>query len=254
MEIPSSTRRVTRSQPLAESAKSASKSRQKTEKQQALIDITNDSPIVGLATGSLETPSSMAELRQAPGSSEALLRGQLKALPQKIEEEAELSKLSLENRQFFPKIQGFTNSPVGILAPTPANTPHITADSHSHNTSQIQEFTNFLVQIDANPSPIQEQLVEISEENEVLVDPERVEEYFERAILENLEDGNLLRVYADLIWRRHKDTSRGEVYFDRALKFTRNDCHIFVRKMETWRKSTRTRKLNRKKRENVSGL
>ncbi|KAK6924490.1 hypothetical protein RJ641_010690 [Dillenia turbinata] len=174
METPSSTRRVTRSQTLAglnnnnnnipisskgicnECIKIKAANRQTTK---ALVDITNDSPIVGLATGSLETPSSMAKLRQTPGSGEALLRGQVKALLQKIEEEAELSKLSLENRQFLPKIQAFTDSPIGILAPTPANTPHIlnlSADSHSNK--------NFPVQIDANPSPIQEQLVKISEE------------------------------------------------------------------------------------------
>ncbi|KAK6920516.1 hypothetical protein RJ641_014194 [Dillenia turbinata] len=44
--------------------------------------------------------------------------------------------------------------------------------------------------------------------NQVLGDPERAEEYFERAILENLEDGNRLCVYAYLISRRHKGASR----------------------------------------------
>jgi len=34
------------------------KSRNKNGKQSSLIDITNDSPIVGLAMGNLETPSS----------------------------------------------------------------------------------------------------------------------------------------------------------------------------------------------------
>ncbi|KAK6943350.1 Translation initiation factor IF2/IF5 domain, partial [Dillenia turbinata] len=55
------------------------------------------------------------------------------------------------------------------------------------------------------------QLVKISEENEVLGDPERAEDCFERAILKNSEDENLLYVYADLIWRRHKDASYSEI-------------------------------------------
>ncbi|XWS42166.1 hypothetical protein CRYUN_Cryun17cG0144800 [Craigia yunnanensis] len=146
METPSSTRRDTRSQTLAalnnsipvskgkneESEKSVSKKRTRNGKQQqersALIDITNDSPIAGLAMG---TPSSaIAKQRKAknmmmtPGSGEALLRGQVKSLLQKVEEEAELSKVSLESRPFL-HLQGCVNSPMRLLAPTPANTPQV---------------------------------------------------------------------------------------------------------------------------------
>ncbi|KAI3451443.1 hypothetical protein Pfo_008108 [Paulownia fortunei] len=153
METPSSTRRVTRSQTLAASAnnsnlllsrkveesdKTMTKSRQRgAQKQQqdrsALIDITNDSPIVGLAMGSLKTPSSaMSKKRMSsqgqfvrtPGSGEALLRGQVKTLLQKVEEEAELSKITLENRPLF-NLQGLVNSPINLVAPTPANTPQV---------------------------------------------------------------------------------------------------------------------------------
>ncbi|KAJ6353302.1 hypothetical protein OIU76_002338 [Salix suchowensis] len=155
METPSSIKRVTRSQTLAlnsnnniplsrkiedSSDKGVTKSRRMNAKQQqlqdrsALIDITNDSPIVGLAMGNLETPSSsLAKQKNSrvkniilntPGSGEALLRGQVKTLLQKVEEEAELSKLSLENRPFL-HLQGFVNSPMGLLAPTPANTPQV---------------------------------------------------------------------------------------------------------------------------------
>ncbi|KAJ7953121.1 Chalcone-flavanone isomerase family protein [Quillaja saponaria] len=151
METPSSTRRVTRSQALAalsnnsnsnipvskkidsDSEKGLTKSRQRNGKQQdqsALIDITNGSPIVGVATGGLETPSSaIAKQRgnrpkNTPGSGESLLRGQVKTLLQKVEEEAELSKLSSEGRTFL-HIQGLVNSPMGLLATTPANTPQI---------------------------------------------------------------------------------------------------------------------------------
>ncbi|GAV88597.1 hypothetical protein CFOL_v3_32019 [Cephalotus follicularis] len=150
METPSSTtRRVTRSQTLAsgnsinnnlplsrkieDSDVSVSKSRNTKNQQQdrsALIDITNDSPIVGLAMGRLETPSSaivkqrtVSAKNKTPGSGEALLRGQVKTLLQKVEEEADLSKLSLESRPFF-HLQGLlVNSPRVILAPTPMNTP-----------------------------------------------------------------------------------------------------------------------------------
>ncbi|RAL46523.1 hypothetical protein DM860_004802 [Cuscuta australis] len=73
----------------------------------ALFDITNDSPIVGLAMGSLETPTprkraveihsqSKQMSRATPGSGETLLRGQVKNLLQKVEEEEgeHLSKLA----------------------------------------------------------------------------------------------------------------------------------------------------------------
>ncbi|OVA04915.1 hypothetical protein BVC80_8873g19 [Macleaya cordata] len=141
METPSSTtRRVTRSQtkaainsiPMSRKNEESEKvlSRQKNAKpdRSALIDITNDSPIVGLAMGSLETPSSYVkrweQSKKTPGSGEALLRYQAKTLLQKVEEEAELSKLTLENRPFL-QLQGFVNSPSGLLAPTPANTPQV---------------------------------------------------------------------------------------------------------------------------------
>ncbi|KAH0700169.1 hypothetical protein KY284_014384 [Solanum tuberosum] len=148
METPSSTRRVTRSQALAvannankiplstkkieeSEKKTVAKSRNRTGKQSALIDITNDSPIVGLAMGNLGTPSSdmskkrtigLAKYLSTPGSGEDLLRGQVKTLLQKVEEEAVLSKISLENRPFL-HLKGIINSPMGLLAPTPANTP-----------------------------------------------------------------------------------------------------------------------------------
>ncbi|XP_027347877.1 uncharacterized protein LOC113859265 [Abrus precatorius] len=140
METPSTTRRITRSlaasnnipkQKNEESEKSVSKTRQRNNGQQqqqdrcALVDISNDSPIVGLANGNdLETPlSSIAKQRvkKTPGSGEALLRGQVKTLLQKVEEEAEISKLSMEIRPFLQ----LANSPMSLLAPTPANTPQI---------------------------------------------------------------------------------------------------------------------------------
>ncbi|XP_010444822.1 PREDICTED: uncharacterized protein LOC104727417 [Camelina sativa] len=140
METPSSTRRVTRSQTRSatnhllsssqkpeDSDKCQSKSvRAKPQQDRsALFDITNDSPIVGLA---MQTPSSgvvgkrnMSRIKRTPGSGEALLRGQVKTLLQKVEEEAVLTKISMESRPFIHLV----TSPMGLLAPTPANTPQV---------------------------------------------------------------------------------------------------------------------------------
>ncbi|KAE8707756.1 transformation/transcription domain-associated protein-like [Hibiscus syriacus] len=149
METPSSARRVTRSQTSAalnnsitvsrnneeSGKKSASKTRTRNGKQQqedrsALIDITNDSPIVGLAFGTpksdISKPWGGKNTRMMTlGSGEALLRGQVKNLLQKVEEEAKLSKVTLDNRRPFLHLQSCVNSPMGILAPTPANTPQV---------------------------------------------------------------------------------------------------------------------------------
>ncbi|TKY70347.1 hypothetical protein E2542_SST06637 [Spatholobus suberectus] len=131
METPSSTKRVTRSHTFAtsndasvtvsrkieDSEKNLSKSKPRGQQQDqsALIDITNDSPIVGLANGViLDTPLAKqrgSRVRNAPGSGEALLRGQVKTLLLKVEEEVELSKFSLEA--------------MGLLATMPENTPQI---------------------------------------------------------------------------------------------------------------------------------
>ncbi|KAL6532210.1 hypothetical protein OROGR_014180 [Orobanche gracilis] len=161
METPSSSRRVTRSQTLAASAnnsniilskkveesektmmKSRKKSGQKQKQQQqdrsALVDITNDSPIVGLAMGNLETPLSSSSpgiskkrgqrYILTPGSGEALLRRQVKTLLQKVEEEADLSKITLKDMPFFN---------------TPANTPQILSGN-----------TNACLPPSLTPSPI----------------------------------------------------------------------------------------------------
>lgn len=131
-----------------------SKSKQRNGQQQdrgALIDISNDSPIVGLANGDLETPVSSCAAKQrgsrvkmTPGSGEALLRGQVKTLLQKVEEEAEISKIAVEIRPFLK----FANSPMSLLAPTPANTP------------QIPDFNTAMGLASVSPSSvIQEQLI-----------------------------------------------------------------------------------------------
>jgi len=84
-------------------------------------------------------------VKKTPGSGEALLRGQVKTLLQKVEEEAEISKLTMDVRPFLQ----FVNSPMQLLAPTPANTPQIL---NVHNTAT--GFTEF-----SPSSVVQEQLI-----------------------------------------------------------------------------------------------
>lgn len=130
-----------------ESEKKAKQRNGKLQERSALIDITNDSPIIGLA---MVTPSSAVSKKRViigqttPGSGEALLRGQVKNLLQKVEEEADLSKVSLDHRPFL-HLQGFVNSPLRLLAPTPANTPHL-------NPSE-----NGLPSV--TPSPVEEKII-----------------------------------------------------------------------------------------------
>lgn len=122
--------------------KQCKKSGKKKQDRSALFDITNDSPIVGLAMGNLSTPSSGFSKKRSiinsqcsdnnvesttPGSGEALLRSQVKSLLQKVEEEGEILKFSLEDVGGpFVHLKGlFTSSPMALIAPTPTNTPSV---------------------------------------------------------------------------------------------------------------------------------
>ncbi|KAI3669481.1 hypothetical protein L6452_40717 [Arctium lappa] len=194
METPLSSRRITRSQAMAlaadntntipmssrgeneESKKFASKSRQKHQEREksALIDITNGSPIVGLAMGSLKTPSSMCSKKRmmiqntqskqttTPGSGESILRGQVKTLLQKVEEEGVISKISFQHNPLIHK--RFINSPIAVLAPTPANTPQVYDFSTNNNASEP-----FLV------SPVAENISFSQMLNEIIIEPNQEE-------------------------------------------------------------------------------
>ncbi|KZV22548.1 hypothetical protein F511_11522 [Dorcoceras hygrometricum] len=141
METPQSTRIVTRSHTLvssanndnlmltrrAEESESSSETRQTSGKKpkqdrSALIDVTNDSPIAGLAMGSLGIPSSamsnkrygiQAYCNGTPGSGETLLRGQAKTLLQKVDEDPELSLTTVEE-PFF-NLRGLMNNSLSLL-------------------------------------------------------------------------------------------------------------------------------------------
>ncbi|GAB2254267.1 hypothetical protein Droror1_Dr00022076 [Drosera rotundifolia] len=198
METPSSIRRVTRSQAEAAlsgsvrlsrkaeaaSDKALSKSTQRKEAattmaqdRSALVDITNDSPIIGLATGKTETPlSSVAKQRsnqckKTPGSGEALLRGTVKTLLQKVEE-AELSKVSFQGHGPFLGLRRCLNSPMGLLAPTPANTPQF-----SHERKDAMEG------IDESPVEGQEMIDEKIDEMNGVVDSEAEKVMITRSLL-----------------------------------------------------------------------
>ncbi|CAL9188520.1 uncharacterized protein LOC135613518 [Musa acuminata AAA Group] len=140
METPSSTGRNTRSRAAAEctvaSKQEESHSRSRNgEERTGLIDVTNDSPVVGLAAGRLlvekTASSSSVESRvpasRTPVSGEEVLRGQVRTLLQKVEEDAELvDKLPVGHpTPLFSSILDLARSPMRLLAPTPANTPQI---------------------------------------------------------------------------------------------------------------------------------
>ncbi|TVU31531.1 hypothetical protein EJB05_23218 [Eragrostis curvula] len=150
METPLSNRRITRSLAASSAQKSAADSATHFSRTQtkiasgagdraALHDITNDSPIVGLAAGGLraaadKTPASTAAKarprpRRTPGSGEALLRGQVKALLHKVHEEQGSAAAAGFARPpaRIQAILGVARSPAQLLAPTPANTPQIGA-------------------------------------------------------------------------------------------------------------------------------
>ncbi|XBJ09653.1 hypothetical protein VPH35_014692 [Triticum aestivum] len=158
METPLSTRRITRSLAAASAQKSAaadvtcSRSKKAAAKggdapRAALHDITNDSPIVGLAAGGLvhaadRTPQAATagaknrpRPRCTPGSGEALLRGQVKTLLQKVDEEGAAAAAIRPVR--IHALLGVTRSPAQLLAPTPFNTPQLWADSAARGESVL---------------------------------------------------------------------------------------------------------------------
>ncbi|GLU01308.1 hypothetical protein SLE2022_186200 [Rubroshorea leprosula] len=60
---------------------------------------------------------------------------------------------------------------------------------------------------------------------EVRGDLLKAEEYCARAILANAT-GDILSMYAELIWSNHKDGNRAKAYFEQATKDSPNDCNV----------------------------
>ncbi|CAL9241389.1 unnamed protein product [Arabidopsis halleri] len=61
---------------------------------------------------------------------------------------------------------------------------------------------------------------------EVKGDMKKAEEYCERAILGNTNDGNVLSLYADLILHNHRDRQRAHSYYQQAVKMSPEDCYV----------------------------
>ncbi|GAA0173464.1 hypothetical protein LIER_27073 [Lithospermum erythrorhizon] len=137
METPSSTRRVTRSQTkkMAEGERNANNNSMQRigemrNHKKALVDITNDSPIVGLAKAQfLKTPFSEKSKKKVDckimGSGESLLRGQVKTLLEKVEENTNLSRIFPENVALnplmnIPSQNVFENQCIGLASATPS--------------------------------------------------------------------------------------------------------------------------------------
>lgn len=59
----------------------------------------------------------------------------------------------------------------------------------------------------------------------------KAEEYCERAILGNTNDGNVLSLYADLILHNHGDRDRAHTYYQQAVKMSPEDWYIILQSL-----------------------
>lgn len=52
---------------------------------------------------------------------------------------------------------------------------------------------------------------------------EGAEEYYSRGILEDPRDGQMLSLYAGIVWQLYQDKRRAATYFERAVEVATND-------------------------------
>lgn len=134
METPSSERQLSRTLAFgsvnnAVKPGKGSATRVSGNRRQPLLDLTNDSPIAGLATDRDDEPETptlnitrryLRDPLKTPGTGESLLRHQVRSLLTKVE--ADTLKPA-PNLRSLCHLNGYIPSPSRLLAPTPLNTP-----------------------------------------------------------------------------------------------------------------------------------
>lgn len=134
METPSSERQLSRTSAFgsvnnAVKAGKGSATRVGGSRRKPLLDLTNDSPIAGLALDRDDEPETptlnitrryLRDPLQTPGTGESLLRHQVRSLLTKVEADT-LKPAS--NLRSLCHLNGYIPSPSRLLAPTPLNTP-----------------------------------------------------------------------------------------------------------------------------------
>nr|GEZ04381.1 hypothetical protein [Tanacetum cinerariifolium] len=56
----------------------------------------------------------------------------------------------------------------------------------------------------------------------------KTKEYCSRSILANGTDGNVLSMYADLLWKTQNDATSAQSYFEQAVEASPNDCYVLA--------------------------
>ncbi|MCO5612846.1 hypothetical protein L7F22_067117 [Adiantum nelumboides] len=85
-------------------------------------------------------------------------------------------------------------------------------------------FRSLLQSDPENPLLLQNYAQYLTKKGEV----KKAEEYFERAILADPSDGDVLSKYAKLQWDVNRDHERAEAYYDQAVQAAPNDCYVMA--------------------------
>lgn len=153
METPSSERQLSRASVFG-SVNSAAKpgkgsaTRVSGSRRRALLDLTNDSPIAGLALDRDDEPETpipntthrhLPDSVQTPGTGESLLRHQARSLLQRVEADTIKPPSNLRS---LCHLNGYIPSPSRLLAPTPLNTPDSAGLSNPFATGNYSLLSN----------------------------------------------------------------------------------------------------------------